>query len=125
MSKLTESFRAVEVYNPYEFYGEKPYISFSPAQPHSCIVSRWAVHKRGLNLSESWYDHGAQTFSVYGDKQKALLKAQIWATGLFGIKEWTRDPYGSYGDAEYVKSRVKELKQLVKEKNNEVPKQSV
>jgi hypothetical protein len=65
------------------------------------------VHKRGLNLGQAWYDYGARTFS--GRKKEALSEAQAWATDRFGIKVWVRDPFGSYGEAEFIKKRIKEL----------------
>ena len=115
MSKLTEKFREKRVYNPYEFYGElEPYIVYHPSRPfHS---ANWAVIKRGVNMGRAWYDDGCRTFRGFGmpgegtRRARALLEAQAWASEKFGIKEWARDPFGSYGEAEFVKRRIKELK---------------
>ena len=114
MSKLTEKFREKKVFNPFDFYGDQPYITYRLG--HSVISACWAVAKSGLNLGQVWYDHGCRTFGGYGEpgegsqRVRGLRAAQAWARKYFGIKEWARDPFGSYGEAEFVKKRIKELK---------------
>ena len=114
MSKLTDKFREKGVFNSYYFYGMQPYISYQVGD--NWISSRWAVYKRGKNLGQAWYDHGCRTFTGHGEvgdgtkRTKGLLQAQRWASKKFGIETWARDPFGSYGEAEFVKQRVKELK---------------
>jgi hypothetical protein len=115
MSKLTEKFREKGIFNPYNFYGDQPYITYQSAQPRSCMCAQWSVVKRGLDMGEAWYDYGCKTFTGFGltgegsIRTRALLQAQAWASEKFGIKTWMRDPFGSYGEVEYVKKRIKEL----------------
>ena len=107
MSKLTEVLREKKVYNEYLFYGKQPYIGYRSA--HSVIPACWAVCKLGINLGEAWYDYGSRTFSAWGNRKKALGEAQAWASEKFGVKVWARDPFGSYGEAEFIKKRIKEI----------------
>jgi len=111
MSKLTDKLREKGVYNIHDFYGYgQPFIVYYPSTSGRAGQSaRWKVFKIGTSLSETWYDYGAKTFLKWGDKKKAFAEAQAYATEKFGIKEFARDPFGGYGDAEYVKARLKEL----------------
>lgn len=110
MSKLTEQLREKRVSNPYDFYNGQPYITYHSHDRRSCTPSCWAVIKRGLTLSDAWHDYGARTFSGFGNRKGALAEAQAWAAERFGIKVWARDPFGSYGDADFIKQRIKELR---------------
>ena len=107
MSKLTETLREKKVYNEYEFYGTQPYISYYPA--HSVIPAHWSVCKQGLNLGRAWYDHNARTFSTRGNRKQSLIEAQAWESETFGVKTWARDPFGSYGEVEFIKQRIKQI----------------
>ena len=109
MSKTIDKMRERGVYNAYDFYADKPYISYCTHERRSCIPNGWSVCKRGLNLGQAWYDNGRRSFSAFGNRKQALAEAQEWAGKKFGILEWARDPFGSYGEAAYVKARVKEL----------------
>lgn len=115
MSKLTDSFRAVGVFNPYEFYGRgRVYLDFRPAHSRACVSSAWVVHCPGFKTDPGahWQDNGNKTF-LGRFRGEALADAQAWASERYGIKAWARDPYGGYGDAEFVAARVKELKAAV------------
>lgn len=112
MSKLTEQLRERGVFNPYEFYGSEPSIGFRANQgSRDVIPSAWRVSKRGVKLSDAWYDHGTMSFSCCGveSRKQALAEAQAWATEKFGIKEWRRDPFGGYGEAAFIKRRIAEI----------------
>jgi hypothetical protein len=111
VSKLTEKLRTVGVFNPYGFYGDHPYIGSRAREARACRCAAWMVHKKNEVLDNAWYNYGARAFTHGGreSKKKALADAQAWASDKFGIKEWARDPFGSYGEASFVKARVAEL----------------
>lgn len=110
MSKLTDQFRARWIHNICEFYGNEPYVVYYPRQiGRGGSSPRWAARKADKNLSEAWYDYGARTFLVWNDKKKALAEAQAFVTDKFGVKEFARDPFGGYGEANFVKARIKEI----------------
>jgi hypothetical protein len=114
MSKLIEKLNARGVHNPHNFYEGHPFgqpfiAYYSASTGRAGQSARYKVVRQGESLSEAWYDQGAKTFLKWGDKKKALADAQAWASEKFGIKEWTRDPFGSWGDAEYVKKRTVEI----------------
>lgn len=117
MSKLTESFQTVRVFNSFEFYGHgRPYIAFAPRA--GAFPAKWQVHRPGFKTDPDahWGDHGSKTFSASGKGDAvAQQKALDWASERYGIKEWKRDPFGSYGETEFVDRRVKELKAAVRE----------
>jgi hypothetical protein len=116
--KLTDKLRERGVYNSWEFYGNEVYISFRANQgSRDVLPSRWNVRKPGTSLSDAWYDNGCKSFGGSGRKGAAagLEEAKKWASKEFGIKEWARDPYGSWGEAGYVKRRIKELTKAASE----------
>ena len=111
MSRLTEKLRAVGVYNAYGFAGRgNAYIIYIPAET---LSGRWAVVRPGYRTDPTahWMEHGNKTFTGSGDKKQGLENSKKWASARYGIKEWERTPYRSYMDAEFVKSRINELKQ--------------
>jgi hypothetical protein len=125
MSKLTESFRAVGVINPHDFYGHgNVFITYAPTEGGRVWGARWRVARPGFQTDPkaAWYDYGNKTFQVwapYGEKHSevkraVLAEAQAWASQRYGITEWKRDPFGSYGDAEFVVNRIKELKAQIR-----------
>jgi hypothetical protein len=110
MSKLTEQLRSRGIHNSYDFYEQEPWISWTANGGRSVLPAWWAVYKRGRNLGSAWYDHGAKTFSGRKRDKEVLAEAQRWASVEFGgIKEWARDPFGSYGDAGFIKKRITEI----------------
>mgnify|MGYP001578085153 CR=1 FL=1 len=112
MSKLTDKFKLVGIYNSHNFYWEagEPFITYSPAvSGRGGQSARWRVFKPGVSLSEHWDDHGAKTFLKWGDKKKSFAEAQAWEGEKFGVTEWMRDPFGSYGNRTFVEARTKEL----------------
>ena len=109
MSQLTEQFRAKGIYNLSNFYDNQPYIYYRPRSEGVGGSQRWIVCKKGEQLSAAWYDYGAKTFLVWGDKKKAFADAQAYVTEKWGITEFARDPFCGYGDATFVKSRIKEI----------------
>src|ERR1700693_3457118 len=109
MSKLTETLRARGIYNSYGFFGEHPYISWTQNGGRTVLPSWFGVHKRDQDLGGAWYHYGVKTFAGHSRDKVALADAQAWASKKFGIKEWARDPFGSWGDAGYIKQRIMEL----------------
>lgn len=112
MSKLTDKLRERGVHNSWEFYGNEVYISFRANQgSRDVLPSRWNVRKPGVSLSDAWYDNGCKSFgsSRCIGKAAILEGAKKWASEKFGIKEWAKDCYGSWGEAGYVRRRTEEL----------------
>ena len=110
-SKVLVRLRELRIFNCYDFYQDKSYIYRSIGGGRSVIPSHWAVVKLGVSLSTFWADYGSKSFVYSGreDSKRALLEAQKWASERFGVGEWIRDPYGSYGSKTYVEERLKEL----------------
>ena len=112
MSKLTETFRTVRVFNPHDFYGTgNVYLAFRRSDPRRCVTSAWGVFRPGFQTAPGgfWGNYGNKHF-LGGFRGEALLEAQEWAGKRYGVTEWARDPYGSYGDARFIKARIAALK---------------
>lgn len=129
MSKLTESFRGVGVFNAHGFYGGQPYISYVPnGGCRSFQYACWAVHppagKKWTNLH--WMDYGSKRFAISAAKgathkerkASALLEAQAFLSRNCGIQQYAKDPYGGYGDAEFVSLRIADLKAQAQDKED-------
>lgn len=116
MSKLTEQFRNVGIYNAWEFYGVgRVYIDRQTTFGRSPIPSAWKVIRPGYKTDpEGWHYDGHKAFSYAerdGSKQ-AFEEAKAWASERYGVREWKRDPFGAYGEAQFVVARIAELKQV-------------
>ena len=115
MSKFTEQMRKVGVHNSNAFAGKgNVYISYNSGNSRACQPSRWQVHRPGFKTDSTahWMDYGSKSF--LGRKQSgAFDEAKEWASERYGIKEWARTPFGDWMDAEFVKTRVAELKRLI------------
>lgn len=118
MSKLTESLRAVGVFNPHDFYGNgNVYLAFRRVDSRRCVTSAWGVHRPGFKTEPDgfWGNYGNKYFHG-GFRGDALVAAQKWAGERYKIEEWARDPFGSYGDAAFVKARIAALKAEIKKR---------
>lgn len=123
MSKLTDDIRELGVYNSHEFYnGNAPegqvYISWRGSDGRSPIGYDWIVHRVGYKTDPggAWYNYDNKVFAGYGGREgkaKALAEAQEWAGKRYGITEWKRDPFGTFGSAGFIKQRIAELKDAV------------
>jgi hypothetical protein len=123
VSKLTESLREVGVFNPHDFYGKgNVYLAFRRVDSRRCVTSAWGVHRPGFETEPGgfWGNYGNKYF-LGGFRGTALVQAQEWAGKRYKIKEWARDPYGSYGDATFIKARIKELKAAMSAKKGQEP----
>lgn len=141
MSKLTEQLREIKVFNPHHFYEHgQVHVDYYPTV--GVRTDHWAVVQEGFTTDPDryqaravriiggasvpdvgpWSANGNMTFSGYrarpDETRRAagLRLAQEWAAERYGITEWKRDPFGSYGSAEYVSARLAELKQQLKER---------
>jgi len=118
MSRLTDSFREAEVRNPHEFYnGDEAagqvFIAYSSGD--TWHARAWIVYHIGHDISGNDSLRSGKEFLAGGNKERraaALGEAQDWAAQRYGIKDWVRDPYGSYGEKTFVAARTKELKEL-------------
>jgi hypothetical protein len=120
MSKLTEQFRTVGVFNAWEFAGKgNVYIEyFAGESGRGCRCARFQVVRPGYKTDPDahWQDNYCKTVTCWGrsDKERALAEIKAWASHRYDIKEWARTPYGSWMDAKFVESRIAELKAQVK-----------
>ena len=122
MATLIERLRERHVFNESEFYGAAPFLWRRSTAPRDVTPAAWCVAKRDVDLSVHdgaggkgvWYQHGDKWFSYVGairsaSAAAALAEATAWASARFGVKAWLRDPFGSYGPADYVERRINEL----------------
>lgn len=124
MSKLTDMLNAVGVRNPYVFHtGDTPaaqvYIDFNPATSGMAAMSAyWTVVRVGYKSDPNagWPDYKHKRFvldthtgSAAERKAAALALAQAWASKRYGITDWKRGPFGSYGSGAFIDARVAEL----------------
>lgn len=119
MSKLTDKLRTFHIVNSHDFGGHGTvFIYYKAADTgRGCIPAWWAVHRVGYKTdpNAAWYAYGNKTFSLVGGeshkerKAKTLEVAKAWASEKYGIKEWAKDPFGNWMDAEFVKTRLAEL----------------
>lgn len=110
MSKLTESWRSLQIITAWDFAEQgEVFIEYQNGD--------WLVMRPGYQTfpEAPWYHYGNKAFKVLNrhDKQAQLDKAKAWAFTKYGITEWARTPYGSWMEAEFVKQRTAELKALV------------
>jgi hypothetical protein len=99
MSKLSERFRAVKIYNTHDILKlagacDKMAIacSYSPSDGTGFGCSKstvWSPHFK-TNPDSSWYDYGCMTF--VGKRVESMPKALAWASNQYGIKEWVNCP---------------------------------
>lgn len=123
MSKFKEAMRGLGIFNAHNFYGpDAVWIHFLGSDRRSPIGARWQVHRRKdgtdrmTDADAAWYDNKLKSFSAYGSRKEALAEAQRWAGERYGVESWARDPFGSYGPADYVDRRCKELKAELRER---------
>jgi hypothetical protein len=115
MSKLTDTWRDLKVFNPTHFYnGTEPkgQVDIQRIAAFSVLPTAWVVYRRGYELSEDSNFPRSKAFSYHGREggEAALAAAQEWAEIRYHIVLWAKDPYGSYGDASFVLARAAELK---------------
>jgi hypothetical protein len=124
MSKLTESFKQLRIFNEWDFAGHgNVYITFIPQDNgRGGHGSKYQVIRPGFKTDSNgpWYEYGHKTFTPSSHrklgtngKAEALAEAKKWAGDRYGILEWDKTPYGSWMDAALVDARVKELKHRI------------
>jgi hypothetical protein len=115
VSKLTEAWREIKVFNPYAFAGNgNVYIDYRPQDSgRGGYSSGYLVIRPGFvtDPKAHWTEDGSKFFLVWGRKDRANVfeQAKAWASAKYGIKKWARTPYGSWMEAEFVKRRTAEL----------------
>jgi len=112
--RLVEDLRMIHVVNPHDFYnGETPqgqvFVSYRPGD--SWHSPGWHVSRKGYILSDDKFRPAKEFVSWEGStakerKEQALADAQAWASERYGITEWGKDPFGSYGEASFVAERL-------------------
>lgn len=126
MSTLAERLRTIRVFNDHAFFnGTEPagqvWLSYHPREPRDVRGAYWAVYRKNIKTDPEgpWYFYGNKAFSAYsrgpsGESPRAvaLKQAQDWCAIQYGITEWKRTPFGGYGDATFVKSRLAQLKAM-------------
>lgn len=113
MSKLTNSFRKLDIFNAYHFAGRgNVYVLFYPRD--HIDSSRTRIHRLGYHTDpKGSYRDGFDKYFT-GNKEHSLSAAMLWAGQKYGIMNWARTPYGSYMDAEFVKTRMADLREKLK-----------
>jgi hypothetical protein len=100
MSRLTDDLRRVDIFNPHNFYGRHG------AANDVCFIT----HSEG-----AWVVYHAAQVKAFGHYfgralgptgLRALAEAQAWASERSGVETWAKDPFGGYGPADYVASRL-------------------
>lgn len=116
MSKLQDICRSVRVFNDYEFFGDRPYVWRWVRDGRDVTPSAWLVTKRGVKLSSAWYYQYAEafTYSSRDESKEAFADAVKYLRDKFNITEVARGPFGGWGDKEYVKRRIVEIKKEAK-----------
>jgi hypothetical protein len=144
VSKLTEQLRAHAIFNSHGFayargvqndaypfdrpaprcrvYSGRripPMISYNPVQPGRGYKSAcWQVSQGHIPTDPDahWRNSGRKTFDVLGrDEKEPQLEAAIaWASEHFDVAEWKREPFGAWMPAEFVDSRIKQLRDWMK-----------
>ncbi len=127
MSKLTDMLRSVGMFNAHLFYnGAEPsgqvYIAYTPATYGMAALSPyWTVVRVGYKTDPraGFPTNGNKMFVVASmgathakRKTAALAEAQKWAFERYGIQDWKRDPFGSWGSAAFIDARLAELKAM-------------
>ena len=116
MSKLTDQYRTINVYNAHGFaeFGEV-YIEYCPSTYKA--YAEWQVIRRGYQTSPRgpWTGHGNKCFVVnsLAVKKKRLAEAQAWAGKRYGIIKWARTPFGTWMHAGFVETRMAVLSYLL------------
>lgn len=127
MSKFTDQLAdALGVCNAWEFAGKgNPFISYSPndygrggRSAHFTVIR--PGYRTDPDPNAHWQDYGNKTFMVWGSgkeaKDKMLAEALEWAGARYKITEWAKTPFGTWMSAEFVKTRLAELKAQLKAK---------
>jgi len=119
--QLIEAMREINVTNPHDFYDSsgasgQVFITYDPGDNwHS---RGWKVYRVGHDLGRDRFSsakvNSAKEFPVFSTqgmpfkeaKDDTLARAQAWAGERFDITQWGRDPFGSFGDAAFIESRM-------------------
>ena len=128
MIKLTkEQLKRLEIYNAWNFAGKgNPYIYYVGADNgRGGRSAHFSVARPGYKTDPNahFLSNGCKEFCVPNRESKpiAFEEAKQWAGNRYKITEWVKTPFGSWMSKEFVETRLKELKQQLKEKEtNEV-----
>lgn len=110
VSEKLKNLRAKRVFNSHELVGHGGvYLYYINPPYRDPAPRRTQVVRVGYrnDPNGAWWDHGSKSF--VGPRKESLPKAIEWAKKHYGIKEFKRDPFGNYVDAELLKRRLKEL----------------
>ena len=125
MKRLTmDQLRELRVFNPYEFCGTQPYVSFYPHGDYA--KSGWYLSKRDKpNTSGAWYDGNDYPLPLFGkvngvgsaNKNTVWLdcvNAQLESIGEKPVTEWIKF-MGVYMPKDFYEKRMAELVKRYKE----------
>lgn len=116
MSKLTEKLRLINICNSSGYAGKGNVFIWRRAGD-SWTTPAFLVCRVGFktDVNAHWQDHGNKSFMVMSrdEAKTALAEAQKWASDKYGIKEWAKNPFGDWMDAEFIKKRTAELLEQV------------
>jgi hypothetical protein len=126
MSKMQDLFRSEHVCNSYDIcrlFGGVIYISYHAAVHGRCSSSaKWVVVGAGIRTDPGgpWYNYGNKTFLGRKDS-KEREEAFRWASETYKVKDWARDPWGNWQDAEVMKRAIGKIKQASKIAAEKIP----
>jgi hypothetical protein len=87
---------------------DKLFISFTPASTgRGGRSAHFRVSHIGYQSDPTahFLDYGCKTFTVWGGKagrEKVLVDVIAWTNAKYGEREWVKDPFGSYQDAQVI-----------------------
>ena len=100
-SKLRE-LRIINSWDIAKISDSKIFISYSgPTYGRGPSNANWQVIGIGFKTDPEgpWYNYGRKTFNIWGvreDKKPQLAEAIKWASEIYGITKWEKDPFGDY-----------------------------
>lgn len=94
----------VGIHNPHNIASltpDKLFISWTPSSARGGYPAFFQIAHIG-DSSDPKADYGHKMFRLLGGKEgreKGLAEAIVWANARYGVREWVKDPFGSYQDA--------------------------
>lgn len=111
--------KPLSVYNAFGYASGRVYIDYHAGQSgRGATYPKWVVvhGKKDTDPEAHFLDYGRKVFTVNcrANKEPELIKCKDWASQKYGIKAWTKTPFGTWMEADFVKARNAELKAMLK-----------
>jgi hypothetical protein len=110
----------LNITNPHNYANGHPFISFTKADHgRGGSSAYWSICWPGHAFKGPWDHYGAIHFSLFGvTKEIALEEAKQKLMQLFGYKDLSITPFGSWMNREFVEQRNKQIESMIKEKKD-------